>query len=253
MKYGCEVTIVDTQRAGPLEKYVGRELSAVLKKWLNLNGISYVTDAAAKANGFLNSNCQGSDAGCSPSGVAGEGPVRVDAIGSIPNVEWLSGNGLNLSDGVDVDNRLRVREYGNVVAAGDVARYPNPWRGTSARVELWKNSIETAKIAGDSVAEFLSGHSPGRAKISLPRASTDLAGLRIHSCGRTADYESMEVIAGDLTDPARGIVARFHLNESVVGAAYVESGGSLLPLFLEESIKIGRHGEVSTLESRTLA
>uniref|UniRef100_UPI0032968AEF FAD-dependent oxidoreductase n=1 Tax=Salmonella enterica TaxID=28901 RepID=UPI0032968AEF len=52
--------------------------------------------------------------------------VVVEAVGSVPNTEWLERNGLDLDDGVLCDNHLRVEGRPDVVAVGDVARFPNP-------------------------------------------------------------------------------------------------------------------------------
>ena len=60
--------------------------------------------------------------GCTPSPPALHGPwevtladgtrlppiPRVEAVGSLPNVAWLYGNGLDLADGVCCDNRLAM-------------------------------------------------------------------------------------------------------------------------------------------------
>ena len=71
-------------------------------------------------------------------------------------MEWLHGNGLDLSDGVPVDEYMRVSPSADVVAAGDIARYPDPWAvGSLTRMEFWKNAIDTGRSAGRSLASAL--------------------------------------------------------------------------------------------------
>ena len=62
----------------------------------------------------------------------------IESIGSHTNTEWLQGNGLDLTDGVLCDNQLRVEGRAEIVAAGDIARFPNPrFDDIARRVEHW--------------------------------------------------------------------------------------------------------------------
>ena len=76
--------------------------------------------------------------------------VVVEAVGSAPNVAWLAGNDLDLSDGVLCDQGLRPiganGPIGSVVVVGDIARFPNPlFDDVPRRVEHWNIPTETAK------------------------------------------------------------------------------------------------------------
>ncbi|MEQ3549750.1 FAD/NAD(P)-binding oxidoreductase [Pseudonocardia nematodicida] len=71
------------------------------------------------------------------------------AIGSTPNVGWLAGSGLSLTDGVDCDARCRAGT--DIVAAGDVASWEHPGFGRRMRVEHQTNALEQGAAAARSL------------------------------------------------------------------------------------------------------
>jgi 3-phenylpropionate/trans-cinnamate dioxygenase ferredoxin reductase subunit len=75
----------------------------------------------------------------------------VAGIGIAPNVELATGAGLQLDDGIVVDERLHAT-YDHVFAAGDVARFHNPALGTRMRVEHEDNAVTMGGAAGRSMA-----------------------------------------------------------------------------------------------------
>ncbi len=116
--------------------------------------------------------------------------VLVEAVGSRPNVEWLDGNGLDLSDGVLCDNMMRVEGRDEVVAVGDVARFPNPrFDSTPRRVEHWCVPADTAQRAATTLVRGLSpADSDDRDPAPfapLPAFWSDQFDVRIQGFGRT--------------------------------------------------------------------
>jgi len=84
----------------------------------------------------------------------------VEAVGSVPNVGWLSGNGLDLSDGVLCSPDLNPVRDGvsveSVWAVGDVARFPNLALDAAARrVEHWNIPAAAARYAARRVVDYL--------------------------------------------------------------------------------------------------
>jgi NADPH-dependent 2,4-dienoyl-CoA reductase/sulfur reductase-like enzyme len=75
----------------------------------------------------------------------------VAGIGITPNVTLATNAGLQLDDGIPVDERLRAT-YDHVYAAGDVARFYNPALGKRMRVEHEDNALTMGKAAGRSMA-----------------------------------------------------------------------------------------------------
>jgi len=82
-------------------------------------------------------------------------------IGASPNVAWLKGSGLDLTNGVACDPWGRAMLVGgeitdDVFAVGDVARWHDPRGRESRRLEHWTNACEQAS----AVARVLSGEDP---------------------------------------------------------------------------------------------
>ena len=75
--------------------------------------------------------------------------VVVVGIGVRPATDWLDGSGLTLDDGVVCDQRLVAAP--GVVAAGDLARWPNQRFDTTMRVEHWENAVEQGRAAALSL------------------------------------------------------------------------------------------------------
>ena len=116
--------------------------------------------------------------------------VVLEAVGSVPNIEWLDGNGLDLSDGVLVDNSLRVIDSpAPVVAVGDIARHPNAlFPGGHWRIEHWNMPTEMGKHAGRTLAHLIAGDEPNAAPddapfSALPAFWSDQYDLNIQSYG----------------------------------------------------------------------
>lgn len=66
--------------------------------------------------------------------------LRVAGIGAEPNTEFLKGSGLEVNNGVVVDEYLETAVTG-VFAAGDIANYPDLLFGRRRRVEHWDNAV----------------------------------------------------------------------------------------------------------------
>ena len=75
----------------------------------------------------------------------------IAGIGITPNVSLATHAGLQLDDGIPVDERLRAT-YDHVYAAGDVARFYNPALGSRIRVEHEDNALTMGRAAGRSMA-----------------------------------------------------------------------------------------------------
>lgn len=149
-------------------------------------------------------------------------------------MEWLHGNGLDLSDGVRVDEYMRVPGCANVFAAGDISRYPDPWTAESlTRMEFWKNAIDTGDLAGRSLASSLGYES----KIShikyFPAMTTEVFGLRIQIAGNPKTSTSMEIVRGDLDRLDHGVLVTFLREDVLVGAAYMEKGARFNSIYIE--------------------
>src|SRR5919201_1580741 len=71
-------------------------------------------------------------------------------LGVEPVVDWLATSGVELDDGVAVDELCRTNLEG-VFAAGDVANHQHPVFGRRVRVEHWQNAIKHGRAAALSM------------------------------------------------------------------------------------------------------
>jgi NADPH-dependent 2,4-dienoyl-CoA reductase/sulfur reductase-like enzyme len=104
--------------------------------------------------------------------------VVVLGAGAVPNVEWLSGSGIQVADGVVCDERGRASVDG-VWAAGDVARWPNSVTGLHVRVEQWQSALDQAAIVAHNIAH----PDDLRSWDSVPYFWSDQFGRKIQFCG----------------------------------------------------------------------
>ncbi|BFO19125.1 FAD-dependent oxidoreductase [Streptomyces sp. KM77-8] len=143
--------------------------------------------------------------------------VVVESVGSLANTEWLDGNGLDLTDGVLTDEHLRAGGRPDVIAVGDVARFPNArYDGVPRRVEHWSIPTDTAKHAARVLAAHLTGTDAGLAPFApLPTFWSDQHDFRLQSFGAPAlGKEDVRVLEGD---PAGDVVAGYHTGGRLVG------------------------------------
>lgn len=122
-------------------------------------------------------------------------------LGSRPRTEWLRGSGLEISDGVlcgptchAVDQWGRTTPH--VVAAGDVARWPNPrFDAEPRRVEHLIHAVEMGQHAADSL---LRGPARAARFTPVPRFWSEQHGIRIQAVGSPALGTDTEVVVGSL-------------------------------------------------------
>jgi NTE family protein len=88
--------------------------------------------------------------------------LAVVGVGVTLNLDLLDGSGIEVGDGVIVDERYETSAPG-VFAAGDIANSPDPIAGRRRRIEHWSNANST----GSRLGMLLAGGDPG----PLPVAS----------------------------------------------------------------------------------
>ncbi|MGH9000439.1 MAG: NAD(P)/FAD-dependent oxidoreductase [Acidimicrobiia bacterium] len=135
----------------------------------------------------------------------------VVGIGVVPETGWLEGSGLELDNGVVVDETCATQAP-YVVACGDVARWPNPLFDEAMRIEHWTNAIDQGHHAAKRLVQ---GESVG-AYSPVPYVWSDQYDVRISFLGRARPDDEVELIHGSVAD--RKLVALYGRQGRLVGA-----------------------------------
>lgn len=144
----------------------------------------------------------------------------VVGVGVEPATAWLRGSGVAISDGVACSPYLESTVPG-VYAAGDVARWMNPWSGRSTRLEHWTS-------AGDqAVAVVHNALTTRRTPCSItPYFWSEWYGHKLQLLGEPAD--EVELLGpGGATDP---FLAQYRFDGQLVGAFGLDRTGPLMKL-----------------------
>ena len=229
LSLGCDVTVVEPV-GPPMLRVLGAELAAAVQASHERAGISFVIGQAViaytgqdRVTGVVIAG------GTDPGGLALAGGVLpadlvVEAIGSIPNTEWLAGNGLDLTDGLLCDNNLAAVTSAEpgvpVTAVGDLARFPNPlFDDVPRRVEHWSMPTDTARRAAATLHAQLAGTPLDPAPFRpLPSFWSDQGELRMWSFGSPGLADDVEITEGDLREPAQGLLATYRRGGHLVGS-----------------------------------
>jgi 3-phenylpropionate/trans-cinnamate dioxygenase ferredoxin reductase subunit len=139
--------------------------------------------------------------------------VVVVGIGVVPNTSWLEGSGLELNNGIVCDNTCLAAP--GIVAAGDVARWPNPQYGDELmRVEHWDHAADQGEYAARRLLawgadEAVEPYAP------VPWFWSDQYDRKIQFAGRANADDDIVLIDGSFEE--RKFVALFGRDGRVVG------------------------------------
>ncbi len=139
--------------------------------------------------------------------------VVVVGIGVAPATSWLEGSGLVLDDGVVCDETCLAAA--GIVAAGDVARWPNPRFGTSMRVEQWENAVEQGEHAARRLLAELGQGGAVEPFSSLPWFWSDQFDRKLQMAGHPAASDEVEIVEGSTAE--RRFVALFREGDRCTG------------------------------------
>ncbi len=201
-----EVTVLE-MLPQPMVRGLGPELGAVLAAIHRDHGVDLRTgvqvdaiedDGAGQVRGVL----LGDD-----SVVAAD--VVVVGVGVVPETAWLDGSGLTIDNGVVCDQTCLAAP--GIVAAGDVARWPNAlFDGERMRLEHWTNATEQ----GVHAARRLLGHEEPFAPV--PFVWSDQYDRKIQTVGVVSADADVCVAHGTLDE--RQFVALFGRGGRLLGA-----------------------------------
>lgn len=205
-KAGLDVTVIESASL-PLLRVLGTEVATVFADLHRSNGVTFHFDAAVREIRVQEGRAT---AIVLASGDVIPADAVVVGVGAAPNVELAESAGLDVDNGVLVDEAMRTNDP-DIFAVGDIANQQHPFYGRRIRVEHWANALKQPKTA----AAAMIGN--GEATYAdLPYFYTDQYDLGMEYVGYVApgDYDQV-LFRGDVA--AREFVA-FWLKDGVVQA-----------------------------------
>jgi 3-phenylpropionate/trans-cinnamate dioxygenase ferredoxin reductase subunit len=181
---GLEVTLIDPL-ALPNERIFGEEIGAFYRDVHAQHGVELA----------LGEGVEGFEGDGHVSGVrTSSGRVvpcdfAVVGIGVIPNVELARAAGLQIENGIVVDEHLRTSAP-DVFAAGDVANARHPFYERHIRVEHWANALNQGPAAARSMLDLSEGYE------RIPYFFSDQYEVGMEYSGYATDWDEV-VFRGD--------------------------------------------------------
>ncbi len=202
---GHEVTVVEALPV-PMERIVGTDLGSLSADLHRDHGVQVRLGVGVEAleGGDRVERLRLSD------GSLVDADVVVVGIGVTPATGWLEGSGLALDNGVVCDETLLAAP--GVVAAGDIARWPNVRFGEVMRVEHWENALDQGAHAA---RRLLAGDGPAERFEPVPWFWSDQYDRKIQLAGRSGPNDEVRIVHGTVEE--RRFVALFGRGGRVVG------------------------------------
>lgn len=129
----------------------------------------------------------------------------VIGVGILPNTEIAEAAGLDVIDGIVVDDTCRTADT-DIYAIGDCTSHPNTIYGRLLRLESVHNALEQAKTAASNICGVESHYS------QVPWFWSDQYDLKLQIAGLSEGYDDV-VLRGD---PSNGSFACCYLKDGVL-------------------------------------
>ncbi|WP_231120922.1 NAD(P)/FAD-dependent oxidoreductase [Mycobacterium colombiense] len=189
---GLDVTLVE-MAAGPLAQALGAELAPYWAKLHREHGVDLRVGVGV--DGFVGNGRV--EAVRLTDGSQVPADVVIVGLGVTPATGWLEGSGLHLDDGVVCDATGAAEGNtgdGNVVAAGDVARWWHPLYERHLRTEHWDDAARQGEAAARTL---LAGPEHAEAFDAVPYFWSDQYDVKLQMLGVPTDYDAVEIIEGN--------------------------------------------------------
>ena len=203
-KLGCSVDVVAMETT-PLAPIIGELFGKEIQIRHEAKGVHFHMNNSVKdlvGESFVTGVILGD-------GKSLECDIFIEAVGSLPNTEWLEGSGLDKSNGVLTDKTLRAVNIDgglieNFFVVGDIARFPYTNQQLPARrIEHWNIPIEGGKRVGREIANTanpgsVSDFNPAEHFNPLPSFWSDQYEMSILSYGEPKIADEVELLKGSL-------------------------------------------------------
>lgn len=202
-KAGVAVTVIEL-KPHALSGYFEPRASTIIEETFAKNGVRMLM-------GRTISEIAPQDKGCRAKLDDGEqiaGDLLLVCTGVKPNVAFLAGSGIDIDEGILVDDRMRTN-VANIWAAGDVAQARGFW-GNRVVNGILPNAVEQGRIAGFDMAED-AAVAPFAGAVPLNTYS--FFGQQAISVGRSALGNSRDDLeVAETIDAAKGVYRRIVLD-----------------------------------------
>ena len=181
--------------------FVDEKISIFIQKYFETKGVQFILNESVK-------EIEGDErvkAVVLNSGKKLNADFVVIAVGIKPNVEIAQQSGINVNNGIVVNEYLQTN-HPDIYAAGDVANILDPISGKRRRIEHWNNAEYSGKLA----ARNMLGRNESYNFISS--IWSDIFDLHIESAGDTRDYDEY-IIRG-----------KFQLEKPKFSVIYIKGG-----------------------------
>lgn len=211
VKRGTRVTVVEMKER-LLNTILDEEASAMEEKTLRRAGVSIITGhTVAEINGSSGTVSSVTlDDGCRiPCDLV------IVAVGVLPRIELVSGNGIQANRGIVVD-RYMTTSSPDVYACGDAAEAYDFIYGENRLTPIWSNAYLGGRVAGFNMAGIPTEYPGGTAMNSLKYFGLDVVSAGIV----TPPDDSYEVLSKKYSNIYRKVILKDGL---VVGMIFVDN------------------------------
>ncbi|POP54470.1 NAD(P)/FAD-dependent oxidoreductase [Zhongshania marina] len=186
-KMGMNVTVLEAQPR-VLARVTSPEISAFYTRVHNEEGTQVLTDVSIEqiegekfVSGVRLAN-----------GRVLPADIVLIGVGVLPATELAEAAGLEVDNGIVVDEFARTSDH-DIVAAGDCTRHYNPIYDTQLRLESVQNANDQAKVAAKTLCGKLEAYR------ALPWFWSDQYDLKLQIAGFSAGFDNV-VLRGDATE-----------------------------------------------------
>ncbi len=144
---GLDVTVIE-RSALPLARVLGDRAAQVFTDLHLENGVDLRLEE--QVHSIVGAPESAASTVVLESGAEIDADLVVVGVGARPNTDLAVSSGLDVDDGIVVDEHLRTTDPA-VFAAGDVARAYHPLLGRHVRVEHWANAVHQPVVAARSM------------------------------------------------------------------------------------------------------